>query len=74
MIDNSGDEIINWPSCNDFGCIANKLIIVVYLFKLFELSPKNKQLKSILCYLTHFIYILYYIYILYFIIIKSILG
>jgi len=29
IIDNSGDPIINCPSCNDFGCIANKLIIVV---------------------------------------------
>jgi len=28
-IDNTGDAIINCPSCSDFGCIANKLITVV---------------------------------------------
>jgi len=29
VVDNSGDAIINCPSCSDFGCIANKLITVV---------------------------------------------
>lgn len=28
-IDNSGDAIINCPSCSDLGCIANRLITVV---------------------------------------------
>lgn len=37
----SGDETVNWPSCIDFGCIANKLIIVEPLSKPSNVSSEN---------------------------------